>query len=146
MYRQRGAGLEVLLVHPGGPFWAKKDDGSWSIPKGLHEDDEDPFVAAKREFEEEIGLLPEGNFLEIGSYRQPGGKIITAWAVSGEFDPANLKSNLFSLEWPPKSGRVQNYPEVDRAEWFSVPAAMKKILKGQAPIIEVLRSRLEKAR
>ena len=146
LYRQRGSELEVLLVHPGGPLWAKRDDGSWSIPKGLYEGDEDPFVAAKREFEEETGLLPEGKFFELGTFGQPGGKIIAAWAVNGEFDPANLKSNCFSLEWPPKSGRIQDYPEVDRAGWFNVAGAMRKILKGQAPILQALLSRLEKAR
>jgi predicted NUDIX family NTP pyrophosphohydrolase len=143
MYRHRGPELEVLLVHPGGPFWAKKDDGSWSIPKGLYDQGEDPFAAAKREFEEETGLAPEGKFFELGSFMQSGGKIITTWAVSGEFDPANLKSNLFSLEWPRKSGQFNDYPEVDRAGWFNLVEAMKKITKGQAPIIEVLRDRLK---
>src|SRR5215472_17690164 len=116
--RQSGGRLEVLLIHPGGPFWAKKDDGAWSIPKGEFTSDEDPLAAARREFEEELGSVVEGEFMPLGAVKQPGGKVVHAWAVRGEFDPPRLKSNLFSMEWPPRSGRQQEFPEVDRAEWF----------------------------
>src|SRR5262245_47550688 len=114
MFRRSGPEPEVLLVHPGGPFWAKKDDGAWSIPKGLYESGEDPLAAARREFEEETGCVPDGEFIALGSFKQPGGKIVAAWAVEGDFDLAGFKSNPFSMEWPPKSGRIQQFPEADR--------------------------------
>jgi predicted NUDIX family NTP pyrophosphohydrolase len=142
MFRWRQRTLEFLLVHPGGPFWAKKDVGAWSIPKGLFESGEDALSAAKREFEEETGFRPYGPFLELGSFRQPGGKTIWAWAVEGEYDLATFRSNTFSMEWPPKSGRIQQFPEVDRAEWFGAPEAVRKISKGQVAIIEALLSKL----
>jgi predicted NUDIX family NTP pyrophosphohydrolase len=131
MYRRSERGLEVLLVHPGGPFWAKKDLGAWSIPKGEYSEAEEALDVAVREFEEETGLRPQGEFQPLGELVQPGRKIVTAWAVEGDFDVTALKSNLFELEWPPKSGRKTSFPEVDRAEWFSLPEAVKKILPGQ---------------
>jgi predicted NUDIX family NTP pyrophosphohydrolase len=130
--------LEVLLVHPGGPFWAKKDDGAWSIPKGEFADGEEPLDAAKREFEEETGIPAVGDFIALESLKQPSGKLVFAWAVRSDFDPSRLKSNTFSMEWPPKSGRQQEFPEVDKAEWFNVEAARRKILKGQAPFLDQL--------
>jgi predicted NUDIX family NTP pyrophosphohydrolase len=143
MFRRREAGPEVLLVHPGGPFWRRRDAASWSIPKGLYGDDEAGLEAARREFEEETGLQPEGEFTELGAFRQPGGKIVAAWAVEGEFDPAALVSNTFALEWPPRSGLQKTFPEVDRAEWFALPQAREKILKGQLPILDALLRHLE---
>lgn len=130
--------MEVLLVHPGGPFWAKKDDGAWSIPKGEFADGEEPLDAAKREFEEETGIPAVGDFIALESLKQPSGKLVFAWAVRSDFDPSRLKSNTFSMEWPPKSGRQQEFPEVDKAEWFNVEAARRKILKGQAPFLDQL--------
>ena len=135
MYRTGKAGLEVLLVHPGGPFWAKKDVGSWSIPKGEHSASEDPLAVAVREFEEETGLRPSGTFQALGEITQPSRKIVMAWAVEGDFDPRTLKSNTFELEWPPRSGHRQTFPEVDRAEWFSPDRAHEKILPAQRPFI-----------
>jgi predicted NUDIX family NTP pyrophosphohydrolase len=131
MYRRSENGLEVLLVHPGGPFWAKKDLGAWSIPKGEYSDAEQAVAVAVREFEEETGLRPQGDFQPLGELVQPGRKIVTAWAVEGDFDIATLKSNVFELEWPPKSGRKASFPEVDRAEWFSLDEARRRILPGQ---------------
>jgi predicted NUDIX family NTP pyrophosphohydrolase len=145
MFRRTGGRPEVLLVHPGGPFWAKKDDGAWSIPKGLYEDREDPLAAARREFEEETGCTPEGEFLALGSFKQPSNKTIVAWAIESDFDLAKFKSNLFSMEWPPKSGRTQQFPEVDRIAWFEPDEAKRKILKGQAPIVAALLNRLQRA-
>jgi predicted NUDIX family NTP pyrophosphohydrolase len=135
MYRRPGASIELLLVHPGGPFWAKKDLGAWSIPKGEYAEGEDAIVVAKREFEEETGACPQGHFLPLGELVQPGRKIVTAWGLEGEFDPASLKSNQFELEWPPKSGRKAWFPEVDRAGWFSPTEAWRKILPGQSEFI-----------
>jgi predicted NUDIX family NTP pyrophosphohydrolase len=137
MYRRREAGPEILLVHPGGPFWRNKDAGAWSIPKGLYEEDENPVAAARREFEEETGCRPDGDFIALGSFRQPGGKIVTAFAVEGDFDVAALRSNSFSIEWPPRSGRQTSFPEVDRGEWFSPAAARAKLVKGQVSILDV---------
>lgn len=142
LYRQAAGGVEVLLVHPGGPFWARKDDGAWSIPKGRYDDDEDPLTAARREFAEETGMLPDGEFLNLGTYKQPGGKRVAAFALRGDFDPAALRSNLFSMEWPPKSGTLQEFPEVDRAAWFPAAVALTKATKGQVPIILALLDRL----
>ena len=142
MFRRSGKDIEVFLVHPGGPFWAKKDLGAWSIPKGEYEAGEDPLVAAKREFCEELGVEPRGNFQELGELVQPSRKVITAWAVEGDFDPRNLRSNTFELEWPPKSGRKQSFPEVDRAEWFAPAQARRKILPGQSAFIDRLLARL----
>jgi predicted NUDIX family NTP pyrophosphohydrolase len=145
MFRRTGGRPEVLLVHPGGPFWAKKDDGAWSIPKGLYEDREDPLAAARREFEEETGCIPDGEFLALGIFKQPSNKTIVAWAIESDFDLAKFKSNLFSMEWPPKSGRTQQFPEVDRIAWFEPDDAKRKILKGQAPILAALLNRLQRA-
>ena len=139
LYRGEGSLLELLLVHPGGPFWAKKDLGAWSIPKGEYAAGEDPLAVAKREFEEELGAPPpQGTSLDLGEIKQPSRKIITAFALRGGFDPARLKSNRFELEWPSRSGRLQSFPEVDRAAWFTPAAARVKILPGQAPFIDLL--------
>lgn len=139
LYRSEGSSLELLLVHPGGPFWAKKDLGAWSIPKGEYAAGEDPLAVAKREFEEELGVPPpQGTSLDLGEIKQPSRKIITAFALRGGFDPARLKSNRFELEWPSRSGRLQSFPEVDRAAWFTPAAARVKILPGQAPFIDRL--------
>ena len=138
LFREAPGGLEVLLVHPGGPFWTKKDEGAWTIPKGLVDDGEDPFDAAKREFREETGGSPDGDAIALEPVRQPSGKVIHAWALRGEFDPATLTSNTFLMEWPPRSGQQREFPEVDRAGWFSMDEAGRKILKGQAPFIDQL--------
>src|ERR1700736_4737751 len=138
MYRRRPAIIELLLVHPGGPFWAKKDLGAWSIPKGEYAPNEDPLAAAQREFEEETGARPCGEFQPLGDVVQAGGKRVSAWAVEGDLDPAALVSNSFELEWPPRSGRKRSFPEVDRAEWFAPDAARKKILAGQRAFIDRL--------
>jgi predicted NUDIX family NTP pyrophosphohydrolase len=144
MYRRGGPGIELLLVHPGGPFWAKKDDGAWSIPKGEYLPGEDALEAAKREFEEETGARPRGEFLPLGEVMQGGGKVVTAWALAGDLDPATLRSSSFDMEWPPRSGRRQSFPEVDRAQWFSPADAERKLLKGQHELIARLLKALEK--
>jgi predicted NUDIX family NTP pyrophosphohydrolase len=136
------AGIEVLLVHPGGPFWAKKDDGSWSIPKGVFEADEEALAAARRELEEETGHRFNGDVVPLGRFKQPSGKVIHAWAAESDWDPAELKSNTFPLEWPPKSGKMQEFPEVDRAAWLEPETAARKIIRGQAPILAALLKRL----
>jgi len=138
VYRRRGETVELLLVHPGGPFWAKKDDGAWSIPKGEYADGEDPLEAAIREFREETAMNVSGPFRALTPVKQSGGKIVRAWAVEGDFDASAIKSNLFSLEWPPRSGRMQSFPEVDRAAWLRLDLARRKILRGQAPLLEEL--------
>jgi predicted NUDIX family NTP pyrophosphohydrolase len=143
MYRRRGPEPEVLLVHPGGPFWSKKDDGVWSIPKGLYDVGENPFDAAKREFEEETGCTPAGDFMTLGEFKQPGGKVISAWAFESDFDLAAFRSNLFSIEWPPRSGRQKEFPEADRAGWFDPALAARKLLQGQLPILDALLVRLQ---
>lgn len=140
LFRQTGGMLEVLLVHPGGPFWAKKDDGVWTIPKGEFGDNEDALTAAKREFAEETGTELSGGFVDLGSVRQSSAKTVYAWGVPGDFNSANLKSNTFMMEWPPKSGRKQEFPEVDRAAWFTLEIARQKIHQGQIPFLD----RLEK--
>ncbi|HEY4162139.1 MAG TPA: NUDIX domain-containing protein [Dongiaceae bacterium] len=138
LYRKRSGVLEVLLAHPGGPFWAKKDLGVWSIPKGEFLEDEAPLDAARREFNEEIGTQMDGDFLELTPRKQPGGKTVHAFAVEGDLDASSARSNLFEMEWPPKSGRMQSFPEVDRAEWFGIDEARERLLKGQLPILEEL--------
>ena len=138
MYRGSGATLAVLLVHPGGPFWARKDLGAWSIPKGEHAADEDPLAVARREFAEETGASPGGACQPLGEAVQAGGKRVNAWAVEGDFDPATLVSNTFEMEWPPRSGRRQSFPEVDRAAWFSPDEARQKINAGQRVFIDRL--------
>jgi predicted NUDIX family NTP pyrophosphohydrolase len=135
LYRRRAGELEVLLVHPGGPFWSKKDIGAWSIPKGEAAPGEDPLGAAKREFLEETGVSMEGAFRPLSPITQKSGKSVLSWAVEGEFDPGQLRSNTFDAEWPPRSGRMQHFPEVDRAEWLSIPTARQKILPAQEPLV-----------
>ncbi|HEX3040716.1 MAG TPA: NUDIX domain-containing protein [Solirubrobacterales bacterium] len=147
LFRRRdGQGIEFLLVHPGGPFWRRKDAGAWSIPKGQIEEDEEPRACAIRELEEELGpaaeLDPE-QLIELGSIRQKAGKVVDAWAAEAEFDPAALDSNTFEMEWPPRSGEQQEFPEVDRAEWFDPETARKKILPAQAELLDRLLERLE---
>jgi predicted NUDIX family NTP pyrophosphohydrolase len=138
LFRRAEREIEVLLAHPGGPFWKNKDDGAWSIPKGEYGDDEEPLAAAKREFAEETGLALSGDFIPLGEVRQRGGKVVTAWALEGDFSPANLRSNTFSIPWPPGSGKSQEFPEIDRAEWFPLEIGRRKILKGQAEFLERL--------
>ncbi|MGE0056852.1 MAG: NUDIX domain-containing protein [Dehalococcoidia bacterium] len=140
MYRIRDGELQVLLGHPGGPFWTKKDLGAWSIPKGEIDEGEEPLQTAIREFEEETGFRVDGMFLPLSEVRQSGGKTVHAWAVEGDIDPATLTSNTFSLEWPPKSGNVAEFPELDRVEWFSIEEAGRRVLKGQLPLLEELRT------
>ena len=145
LYRRTHGRLEVFLVHPGGPFWAKKDLAAWSIPKGEFTPDEEPREAARREFEEETGIpLPaDATFTPLTPVKQSGGKVIHAWAVDGDCDPARIESNSFSMEWPPRSGKQQEFPEVDRAEWFPLEVAREKIHKGQAALLDELVRRLE---
>jgi predicted NUDIX family NTP pyrophosphohydrolase len=138
LYRQGPRGLEVLLAHPGGPLWARKDLGAWTIPKGQFGDDESALTAAKREFAEEMGSPAPGEFAELGSIRQPSGKVVHAFTAESDFDVKTVKSNLFPLEWPPRSGRIGQFPEVDRADWFPIDEARKRILKGQEPFIDRL--------
>jgi predicted NUDIX family NTP pyrophosphohydrolase len=142
LYRRRSSGLEVLLVHPGGPFWARKDLGAWSIPKGEIDPGEDPAAAARREFREETGLDVSDPGLPLGQRKQPGGKLVHIWAAEGDFDPARLQSNTFELEWPKGSGRMRTFPEVDRAAWFELPEARRRILPGQAPFLDALTAAL----
>lgn len=134
-YRMRSKVPELFLVHPGGPFWARKDDGAWSIPKGEFAEGEEKLQAARREFAEKTGLALEGTFAELAPVKQPGGKVIHSWAIEQELDASLVRSNLFSMEWPPRSGRQQEFPEVDRAGWFAWPLALRKVLKGQRPIL-----------
>lgn len=131
--------MDVLLVHPGGPIWAKRDAGAWSIPKGEPEAGEDALTAARREFAEELGRGVDGTFIPLSPVRQPGGKVVHAWAVEADFDTSSIASNTFSMEWPPRSGRQQVFPEIDRAEWFPLDVARQKILAGQAPLLDELR-------
>jgi predicted NUDIX family NTP pyrophosphohydrolase len=140
LYRRRSGGIEILLVHPGGPFWVNKDDGAWSIPKGEYAAGEDALAAARREFAEETGSPVEGEAIALGSFRQSSGKIVDAWAVEGDFEPASLRSNTCTVEWPPRSGRMREVPEVDRGGWFTPEEAARKLLKGQRPILEALLS------
>ena len=144
LYRRTEAGLEVFLIHPGGPFWAKKD--AWSIPKGEYDPHEAPLQAAKREFQEETGSAIDGDFAPLGSIRQPSGKEVTAWAVEGDFDPERLVSNTCMIEWPPRSGRQMEIPEADRGAWFSVEEARKKIFRGQDLLLDRLMQALEEGR
>ena len=138
VYRNRDGIIEVFLVHPGGPFWHNKDDGSWSIPKGEFRDDEDPFVVAKREFQEETGFCIEGEFQALQPVRQPGGKLVYAWMIQGNIDASAIRSNSFSMPWPPGSGSIQTFPEVDRGGWFDLSAARRKIGRGQMELLEQL--------
>ncbi|OCJ05025.1 NUDIX hydrolase [Rhizobium sp. AC44/96] len=133
--RQHEDRREVLLVHPGGPYWAKKDEGCWSIPKGLVNEGEDDLAAARRETKEEIGVDIDGSFTDLGCFKQPGGKMVIAWAVRADLDASSIRSNTFSMEWPPRSGAMREFPEVDRAAWFTLPEADVKLLPGQRPIL-----------
>ena len=144
LFRFRDGKLEVLLVHPGGPFWIKKDEGAWSMPKGLFEEDESPLDAAKREFKEETGFEAVGAFIELGEQKQPSRKIVHAWALEMELDETEVVSNRFSLEWPKRSGVIREYPEIDRASWFDIDLARKKIQKGQLGFIDRLIEILDK--
>ena len=138
LYRRAQGEIQVFLAHPGGPYWAKKDAGAWTIPKGEIGEGEDPLAAAKREFEEEIGVRLEGDFRELKGVRQKGGKLVVAWAIEGDCDAAAITSNVFSMEWPPKSGKRAEFPEVDRAAWFTLPEARSRILESQAPLLDQL--------
>jgi predicted NUDIX family NTP pyrophosphohydrolase len=139
LHRARDGMVEVVIAHPGGPFWARKDDGAWSIPKGEYTDAEDPWGAAQREFAEEIGLpVPSGPRIDLGALKQPGGKVVTAFAVQGDLDLTEARSNTFELEWPRGSGRMREFPEVDRIDWFPVAQARAKLLKGQRAFLDVL--------
>jgi predicted NUDIX family NTP pyrophosphohydrolase len=145
LFRRGGGEVEFLLVHPGGPFWARKDAGAWSIPKGQIEDEEEPRACAIRELEEELGAAPAldpEQLIELGSIRQRAGKVVEAWAAEEEFDPAALASNTFRMEWPPRSGSEAEFPEVDRAEWFDLEAAREKIIPAQAELLDRLLERL----
>lgn len=135
IYRSKAGVIEVLLVHPGGPFWAKRDAGAWSIPKGEYADDEDPEAAARREFQEETGWTIKRELRPLGEVRQKAGKAVTAFAAEGDFDPASLESNSFEMEWPPKSGKRASFPEIDRAGWFSLAEASEKMIEGQRPLL-----------
>lgn len=139
LYRRRNSGIEVLVGHMGGPFWARKDDAAWSVPKGEYGAGEEPFAVALREFEEELGSpVPAGDFLPLGEVRQSGAKVLTVWAAEGDLDAAAARSNTFSLEWPPRSGRLQEFPEIDRAAWLPVDEARTKLVRGQVPLLDRL--------
>jgi predicted NUDIX family NTP pyrophosphohydrolase len=144
MYRRHNGQVEVFLVHPGGPFWAKKDMGAWSICKGEYAESELPLEAAKREFQEETGFTAQGSFLELGVVQQASGKIVSAWAFEGDCDPGKLVSNHCQVEWPPRSGRMIEIPEVDRGGWFSIAAASERILKSQEPFLDRLSQMLNR--
>jgi predicted NUDIX family NTP pyrophosphohydrolase len=143
VYKMENGRIEVLIAHMGGPFWARKNEGAWSIPKGEYGDDEDPLTAATREFGEELGVAPpSGTPLELGEVRQSGGKVVTAYALEGDVDLAGFHSNTFVTEWPPKSGRQREFPEVDRAEWVDLDKAATLLVKGQVPFLDALRARM----
>lgn len=144
VYRRTDAGIEVLLGHMGGPFWARKDDGAWSIPKGEYDEDESPQAAARREFAEELGLAPpDGPLIALGEVRQAGGKTVSVWAVEGDLDPADVVPGTFELEWPRESGQMQEFPEVDRAAWLDLDSARAKVVSAQREILDRLRQRLD---
>ena len=143
LYRVKDGELEFLLAHPGGPFWEQRDLGAWTIPKGEVQRGEQPFAAACREFKEEIGFRPEGEFVELSPIVQKSGKIVHAWAVAGDCDPNQIRSNLFNMEWPPRSGQYQQCPEVDRAGFFRMAEARKKINPAQIPLLEELQRKIE---
>jgi predicted NUDIX family NTP pyrophosphohydrolase len=144
LFRKAGHSVELFLVHPGGPFWAKKDDAAWSIPKGEFAEGENPLDVAKREFQEETGFEMDGTLEPLVPVKQPSGKVIYAWSVEGDIDASAIHSNNFSMEWPPHSGKVQEFPEVDRGAWFPLPQARKKILKGQIPLLDQLEQKLQR--
>ncbi len=139
VYRSVDGVVEVLIAHPGGPFWARKDDGAWSIPKGEYTEGEDPWAVARREFHEELGLpVPAGPRIDVGALKQPSGKVITAFAVEADVDVTDAHSNTFEMEWPKGSGRMREFPEIDRVGWFTVARARAKLLKGQRPFLDRL--------
>lgn len=138
LFRRREAEVEVLLAHPGGPFWSRRDDAAWTLPKGEIDEGEEPLAAALREFAEETGFAAAPPYLPLGELRQKSGKRISAWACEGEADPARLRSNLFEMEWPPRSGRLKQFPEVDRVQWYGLELARRKLIAGQAPFIDAL--------
>lgn len=142
LYRFQQQTLQILLVHPGGPFWAKKDDGVWSIPKGEFDDNEEPLKAALREMKEETGVAVQGSFTELTVVKQKSGKLIYAWALQHDIDASNIISNTFDMEWPPKSGKLKSFPEVDKAQWFTLDEALIKIVAGQAPLLFELQTKL----
>jgi predicted NUDIX family NTP pyrophosphohydrolase len=146
MYRRRNSILQVFLVHPGGPLWRKKDLGVWSIPKGEPGPEEDPLSVARREFQEETGFVVSGDFIPLSPVKQPGGKVVHAWALEGDFEPEAIRSNTFKMEWPPRSGMQREYPEVDRAAWFGIEEAKSKINRGQTGLLEELERVVEKVR
>lgn len=143
LFRRRDRGVEIFLAHPGGPFWTKKDDGAWSIPKGLYDEDEEALAAARREFAEETGQRIDGEFAELGEFRLPSGKRLSVWMVEGDFDAAAIRSNLFEMEWPPGSGKRAAFPEIDRAGWFTLDEARRKLTKGQRPVVDALAAQLD---
>lgn len=144
LFKRTKKGVEVLIGHPGGPFWAKRSQGSWSIPKGEITTDEDMFTAAKREFAEELGApAPEGDYISLGDAKQPSGKVVYIWAYEADFDASHIASNLFEMEWPPKSGQTQQFPELDKAGWFTLAEAQTKLVKGQLPFIDRLAAHLQ---
>lgn len=145
LYRKDGRGIQVFLAHPGGPFWSRKDRGAWTIPKGEIGEGEDPLEAAKREFAEEIGIALDGDFIPLQPVKQRGGKVVAAWAIEGDCDAAAIRSNVFSMEWPPKSGKLAEFPEVDRAGWFTLDEAREKIIDGQLPLLDELRALIQDA-
>jgi len=145
LFRQRDKKVQVLLAHPGGPFWSRKDQGVWTIPKGLIGPSESLLSAAQREFAEETGYRPGGEAIPLGSATQPGGKVVHVWAIEEDWDPADLQSNTFEMEWPPGTGRLQSFPEIDRASWFGIAEARLKILKGQAAFLDHLLETLGRA-
>ena len=145
LFRRTGPHTEVLLAHPGGPLWKNKDEGSWTIPKGEYGGGEDPLAAAKREFQEETGAAVSGDFLPLGEIRQRSGKIVTAWALERDLDPSSVRSNTFSMTWPPRSGKLQEFPEIDRAAWFSLDAARRKIIPAQAEFLDRLGGHLRRS-
>jgi predicted NUDIX family NTP pyrophosphohydrolase len=138
MYRRHGLHVDILLIHPGGPYWVGKDEGAWMIPKGEIEASEEPLEAAKREFEEETGLRPHGEYVPLKQVRLKNGKIVHAWAFEGDWDPSNMESTAFAMEWPPRSGRIQEYPEADSAKWFGLAQAKTKIQSGQLSFLKEL--------
>src|ERR1700730_16383188 len=142
LFRMSHDGVEVLLAHPGGPFWAGRDKGVWSIPKGEYDETEDALTAARRELQEETGIVISGKFIELGTYKQPSGKLVSAWAIEADFDRRELRSNNCCVAWPPKPGRIMDVPEIDRAAWFSIEEALTKMTKGQVPIVQALKKKL----
>ena len=142
VYKRAPGGIQVFLVHPGGPFWAKKDLGAWSIPKGEFDDSEDGLAAARREFREEVGQEIDGDFIALTPAKQRGGKMVHPWAIEGEVDEAAVRSNEFEMEWPPRSGRKARFPEIDRGQWFPIAEARRRILPAQAPILDELAARV----